>query len=148
MDIVDASTRSRMMASIRGKNTRPERTVRQALHAAGLRFRLHPTDLPGRPDIVLPGRRIAILVHGCFWHRHCGCRFATVPTTRSEFWRAKFAANVARDARKVAELGELGWRVVTLWECEIRDHAKLHGAVASIAATPKKSVTRDARRCT
>src|SRR4051812_7398106 len=98
MDIVDRTTRSRMMSGIRNKNTRPEIAIRQALHAAGYRFRLHRRDLPGSPDIVLPRHRIAVFVHGCFWHRHLGCRFATSPKTNQDFWNTKFAANVARDA--------------------------------------------------
>ncbi len=119
-DIVDKATRSRMMAGIRGKDTRPEIALRKALHARGLRFRLHERKLPGRPDIVLPKHRALILVHGCFWHRHEGCRFATTPSTRPEFWEAKFAANKARDARNLVDLGNAGWRIWIAWECEIR----------------------------
>jgi DNA mismatch endonuclease (patch repair protein) len=119
-DVVDSATRSRMMAGIRGANTQPEVRLRKTLHRLGLRFRLHRAGLPGRPDIVFPGRMAAVMVHGCFWHRHPGCRFATVPATRPEFWQEKFRANVERDARNVAALRKLGWRVRVAWECDIR----------------------------
>lgn len=119
-DIVDAPTRSRMMAGIRGRDTRPERLLRSALHRRGFRFRLHAGSLPGRPDLVLPRWRAAVLVHGCFWHRHEGCRFATTPATRPEFWAAKFRANVERDARNLEALRASGWRVATVWGCALR----------------------------
>lgn len=106
------------MAAIRGKNTRPEMAVRRLLHQIGLRFRLHRADLPGRPDIVLPRYRLAIFVHGCFWHRHEGCSRASLPKTHSEYWQAKFARNVSRDARQKQLLSDSGWRVATIWECE------------------------------
>lgn len=118
-DIVSPEERSRLMAGIRGKDTAVELAVRRQLHALGYRFRLHRRDLPGRPDIVLPRFRATIFVHGCFWHRHPGCRFATMPQTRAEFWQAKFAANVRRDAAAVQSLTRAGWRVATLWECSI-----------------------------
>jgi DNA mismatch endonuclease (patch repair protein) len=120
-DVVDQQTRSRMMAGIRGKNTKPEMVVRRALHAEGFRYRLHVASLPGRPDIVLPKHRAVVLVHGCFWHRHEGCRFATTPATRSEFWEEKFRQNVVRDSKSEQALRALGWRVATLWECDIRN---------------------------
>lgn len=119
-DVVDQQTRSRMMAGIKGRDTKPELAVRSYLHAAGLRFRLHDKHLPGRPDIVLRRYRTVVFVHGCFWHRHPGCRYATVPASRQEFWSSKFASNVERDRRDVASLEELGWRVITVWECETR----------------------------
>lgn len=118
-DVVDASTRSRMMSSIRGSNTRPEVVVRSYLHRAGLRFRLHVKNLPGRPDLVFPRFQVALFVHGCFWHRHKACRFTTTPATRPEFWQEKFRQNVARDRRDAALLRSAGWRVFTIWECEV-----------------------------
>lgn len=119
-DIVDQETRSRMMAGIGGKDTKPELVLRRALHARGLRYRLHGKAIKGRPDLVLPKFRAVILVHGCFWHRHFGCRYATAPSTRPEFWNAKFAANVARDATVKAALLGAGWRVATIWGCALR----------------------------
>ncbi len=124
-DIVDAATRSRMMSGIRGKDTRPERTVRSSLHKSGLRFRIHRKDLPGTPDIVLPRYNAVILVHGCFWHRHPHCRFAYTPASRREFWTAKFDENVARDRQKQKRLRDLGWRVFVVWECEVGDARRL-----------------------
>lgn len=109
-----------MMSGIRGRNTKPEMIVRKALFAAGFRFRLHRGDLPGRPDVVLPGKRVAVFVHGCFWHAHSGCRYAKVPATRREFWEAKLAANVERDRRDVARLLADDWRVLIVWECSTR----------------------------
>lgn len=120
MDIVDSAKRSKMMAGIRGRDTKPEITLRRALHARGFRFRLGNGILPGRPDIVLPRWKAAIQAHGCFWHRHSGCRFATVPESNAAFWATKFAANVERDARKLDELMKLGWRVAIVWECGLR----------------------------
>ena len=110
------------MAGIRGRNTKPEVELRRALHAKGYRFRLHVKDLPGRPDIVLPRYGAVILVHGCFWHRHEGCRFATTPATRPEFWQSKFDATVERDERDLQALQTAGWRVVIVWECAIREN--------------------------
>lgn len=124
-DIVDRQTRSRMMAGIGPADTVPEMTVRRYLHACGLRFRLHDKRLPGRPDIVCAGSRIAVFVHGCFWHRHVGCRFTTSPGSNSDFWRRKFEANVRRDTAKAALLVELGWMPLVIWECETRDTDKL-----------------------
>lgn len=119
-DIVDQQTRSRMMAGIRGKNTKPELLLRRALHARGFRFRIHSSKVRGRPDIVLPKHRAVIFVHGCFWHRHEGCRYTTSPSTRPEFWQAKFDTNVARDSAVRTTLLESGWRVATVWECALR----------------------------
>jgi DNA mismatch endonuclease (patch repair protein) len=120
VDIVDPDTRSRMMAGIKGSVTKPEIQVRRYLHACGFRFRLHRKDLPGRPDLVLPRYRLTIFVHGCFWHRHAGCHYASTPSTRPDFWQEKFAANVDRDRRNIDQLLELGWRVFVLWECGLR----------------------------
>ena len=119
-DVVEAAVRSRMMSAIRGKNTRPEWMVRRYLHARGYRFRLHRKDLPGSPDLVLPRFRLAILVHGCFWHRHLGCFYATSPASREDFWKRKLDGNVERDQRQLWELAELGWRTLVVWECGLR----------------------------
>jgi DNA mismatch endonuclease (patch repair protein) len=110
-----------MMSGIKGKNSKPEIVIRQMLFAAGYRFRLHRRDLPGTPDIVMQGRRIAIFVHGCFWHAHKGCKYFKIPSTRPDFWLAKLRSNVDRDQKSVEKLGTLGWRVVCIWECAIRD---------------------------
>ena len=106
------------MSRIRAKDTRPELLVRSVVHRLGFRFRLHVRNLPGRPDIVLPKYGTVVFVHGCFWHQHRGCNLAYVPKTRVRFWRTKFASNVERDQRDVAALRRLGWRVITVWECE------------------------------
>ncbi len=121
------------MSGIRGKNTKPEMIVRRALFAAGYRFRLHRRDLPGAPDIVLPGRRVAIFAHGCFWHMHSGCKNAKVPSTRPEFWRNKLLGNVARDKRAIDALLANGWRVLTVWECATRDQKMLDQLSESLA---------------
>jgi DNA mismatch endonuclease, patch repair protein len=121
VDVVDPATRSRMMAGIQGKNTKPELQVRRYLHGRGLRFRLHVKDLPGKPDLVFTKYRTVLFVHGCFWHQHAGCKFATMPNSRTDFWLTKLSANVARDQRQLAALKELGWRVLTVWECELSD---------------------------
>ena len=116
-DIVDTKTRSRMMAGIRGKDTRPEMLVRRFLHSRGFRYRLHDKKLPGSPDIVLAKYHLAIFVHGCFWHRHPGCRFATTPAQNRDSWIQKFNQNMARDKRQIQCLVDKGWRVLVIWEC-------------------------------
>ena len=121
MDKLSAASRSALMARIHGKNTKPEITVRRLLWGMGYRFRLHDRRLAGRPDIVLPRHHKAIFVHGCFWHSHRGCRKATIPKTRSEFWTLKLALNVKRDRKAEATLVELGWNILVIWECELRD---------------------------
>jgi DNA mismatch endonuclease (patch repair protein) len=110
------------MSRIRGVNTGPEVRLRSLLHKAGFRFRLHDPKLPGRPDIVLRKHHAVVFVHGCFWHRHPGCRHATTPSSRSDFWNNKFARTVERDRRKAAELANAGWNVITVWECELEKH--------------------------
>lgn len=120
VDVVSPEARSRMMSGIRGKNTHPEVVVRKLLFASGYRFRLHRKDLPGAPDIVLPSKRIAIFVHGCFWHRHEGCKYATLPKTHPEFWFEKLSGNAARDLRATTELRNMDWRVLTVWECSLK----------------------------
>lgn len=124
-DVMTPEQRSRCMASIRSKNTRPELTVRSLVHRMGYRFRLHRRELPGKPDLVFVSRRSVIFVHGCFWHQHAGCRLASKPATRAEFWKGKFEANLSRDSRVRRKLIAMGWRVLVIWECETRDLVEL-----------------------
>lgn len=119
-DTLSKAARSRNMANIRGKNTGPERTVRSLLHRAGYRFRLNVSTLPGKPDIVLPRHRAVVFVHGCFWHRHKGCKGATTPKSHRKFWTEKFTRNVANDKKHLRQLRRLGWRVCIVWECQLR----------------------------
>jgi DNA mismatch endonuclease (patch repair protein) len=125
MDQLTKQHRSWNMSRIRGKDTKPEMRVRSLLHRMGFRFRLHRKDLPGKPDIVLPAYETVIFVHGCFWHRHPGCRFAYTPKSRVDFWQTKFRRNVERHQEVEAELEELGWRVVVIWECETASEEQL-----------------------
>ena len=120
------------MSRIRGKDTKPELRVRSQLHRMGYRFRLHRKDLPGRPDIVLPKYDTVIFVHGCFWHRHKGCRFAYTPKTRVAFWETKFEQNVRRDRRNDAALRKRGWRIIRIWECRTGDPQKLQQKLTCI----------------
>lgn len=124
-DVFSKHKRSEVMSRIRSRDTAPERAVRSMLHRKGYRFRLHVRSLPGSPDVVLVRLRTAVFVHGCFWHRHRGCRFAYVPKSRPGFWSNKFSSNVARDSRARAELRRLGWRVLVIWECELGSPEKL-----------------------
>jgi DNA mismatch endonuclease (patch repair protein) len=125
VDHVDQAKRSLIMAAVHSKNTKPELVVRKLVFGMGYRYRLHSAKLPGKPDLVFPGRHKVIFVHGCFWHRHKGCRYATSPKTRVDFWEAKFDANVARDQRTNRELKELGWSVLTVWQCQLKEPEKL-----------------------
>lgn len=109
-----------MMAGIRGKNTAPELLLRKGLHSRGFRYRIHVPSLPGKPDLVLPKWNAAIFVHGCFWHRHTGCKLTSTPSTRREFWSSKFAETVERDLRNLTSLHEDGWRTAIVWECQLR----------------------------
>ena len=118
-DIVSPETRSRMMAGIRGKDTKPEIIVRRLLHKLGYRFRLHRKDLPGRPDIVLPKWKTVVFVNGCYWHGHENCELYRTPKTRSEFWEAKIAGNRKRDETNYQRLREEGWKVILIWECAV-----------------------------
>ena len=121
------------MSRIRGKSTRPEMLVRRYLHAAGFRFRLHQRRLPGSPDLVLRKHNAVIFIHGCFWHQHVGCRVAHLPKTRPAYWKAKLDRNVERDARDKALLGELGWRILTVWECALATIVKREKNLPRIA---------------
>lgn len=121
MDIVSPEKRSRMMAGIKGKDTKPELVVRKLVHGMGFRYRLHHKDLPGSPDLVFPRSRKVIFVHGCFWHRHPGCRFAYTPKSNAQFWLDKLEGNTRRDAQALTALDSLGWQVLIVWECEVSD---------------------------
>jgi DNA mismatch endonuclease (patch repair protein) len=125
MDRLTPERRSWNMSQIRSRDTNPEIVVRSVLHQLGFRFRLRHTQLPCRPDVVLTRHRIAVFVHGCFWHRHPRCRFAYTPKSNLAFWRKKFQANVERDSRAVRSLRKLGWKAVVVWECETKDRTTL-----------------------
>ena len=132
-DILTKSRRHQCMSHIRGKNTKPEILVRKGLHARGFRFRLHNKKLPGSPDIVLPKYGVAIMVNGCFWHGHKGCRYATKPKSNVEFWETKIARNRHRDEVTNAHLEALGWHVITVWECELRGKAEAASKLDALA---------------
>jgi DNA mismatch endonuclease (patch repair protein) len=131
-DVYSAEKRSAVMRRVKGRNTTPELKVRRALTRLGARYRLHRKDLPGNPDIVMPGRKLALFVHGCFWHGHDCARGARVPQQNRDYWVAKVARNVARDAKSRAALADLGWRVETIWECELKDAAALETRLAAL----------------
>lgn len=135
------------MSGIRGKDTKPELALRRALHARGFRYRLHVKNIPGRPDLVFPKHGAVVLVHGCFWHRHKGCRYTTTPSTRPDFWQAKFETNMARDSAVCAALHKAKWRIATVWECALKKAANVEVTADLLATwlegsgneTPKKS---------
>lgn len=143
MDTITAQRRSENMSRIRGKDTKPELAVRHLAHGLGYRFRLYRRDLPGAPDLVFPRLGKVIFVHGCFWHRHPGCRFAYRPKSNTGFWRAKFAGNVARDARALLELETLGWEAEVIWECELREPSRLSGRIASYLGSKDRQDNRE-----
>ena len=134
MDVVDKQTRSRMMANIKGKNTRPEITVRSLLHRQGFRFRLHDKSLPGKPDLVLRKYKAVIFVHGCYWHRHENCKLASTPKQNTKFWLKKFDANLRRDGEVYYQLKVLGWRTAVIWECAIRDKKNLPDYIKTLTS--------------
>jgi DNA mismatch endonuclease (patch repair protein) len=125
IDVVDVKTRSRMMSGIKSKNTKPELMLRHALHSRGFRYRLHSNRIPGHPDLILPKFRAIVFVHGCFWHQHDDCRYATIPSTRTSFWKEKFRNNKARDIVVQRTAHQQGWRIGIVWECTLRDNCKL-----------------------
>ncbi len=131
-----------MMSGIRGKDTKPELLVRKALHALGFRYRLHVKDLPGKPDLVFPKLRAVVFVNGCFWHRHLECKFAAVPKSNSEFWEQKLEANRKRDLLHGQQLRTLGWRVLTIWECELDEFHIKQLAANLLANLDDTSATR------
>lgn len=152
MDSLTPERRSQLMSRVGQKNTAPELIVRRIAHSLGYRFRLHRRELPGTPDLVFPRLRKAIFVHGCFWHRHLGCRLASTPKSRSEFWEPKFVANVERDRLKEEQLRAAGWGVLVIWECETRDPRQLAERLQSdfysdkIASGCDSSKARENRR--
>ena len=141
-DVFDPEKRSEIMSRIRGRDTKPEMIVRRIAHGLGFRFRLHRRDLPGSPDLVFPKHRAVIMVHGCFWHRHPGCKYASSPKTRVRFWEDKFEGNVVRDRRNEEALHELGWRVMVIWECETRDHEAVAARIESFLRPDESEVDR------
>lgn len=124
-DTLSKEKRSWNMSRIKNKDTKPEIITRSMLHRMGYRFRLHRKDLPGKPDIVLPKYKTVILVHGCYWHRHKGCKYAYNPKSRIEFWQKKFKENIKRDNKQKRALNQLGWNVIVVWECETKTPIKL-----------------------
>ncbi|CAN5185668.1 very short patch repair endonuclease [soil metagenome] len=131
-DVYDTAKRSAVMARVKSTGTKPELLIRRILTDLGARYRLHRKDLPGSPDMVMPGRRLAIFVHGCFWHGHDCARGSRVPKANRDYWVAKVARNVARDGRNQADLSAAGWRVETLWECEMKDRAALTARLSAL----------------
>lgn len=127
----------RTMASNKGKNTKPELLLRSSLHALGYRFRVHGKGLPGTPDIVFPKKRKVLWLHGCFWHAHPGCRFATTPKTRAEYWLPKLARNRERDDVHTAKLAEMGWESLVVWECELRDMTAVRDKATAFLGPPR-----------
>lgn len=132
MDIVSKEVRSRMMASVKSSNTKPEIIVRSLLHRLGYRFRLHRKDLPGCPDIVLPKYKKVFFVHGCFWHQHQDCPKSKRPKSRKEFWDNKLDGNVKRDKQHLTKLGSMGWTVHVIWECQTFDLEQLQDKIKNI----------------
>jgi DNA mismatch endonuclease (patch repair protein) len=125
VDHVAPEKRSLIMAAVRSKNTKPEMAVRRLVHGLGYRYRLHAKELPGHPDLAFPSRKKIVFVHGCFWHRHPRCRYATSPKTRVAFWNEKFEKNVARDRRDRRALKKAGWAVMIVWQCELKNLERL-----------------------
>jgi len=147
MNRLSADSRSALMARVRAKDTAPELAARQALHARGLRFRLHRRDLPGRPDIVLPRYQLAILVHGCFWHGCARCdRGRRRPQTNVEFWRSKLESNRQRDTRNLTTLEALGWKTAVLWECDVRSPERLQKALDNVLTDEQLKFRGEQRR--
>lgn len=138
-DTISVSERSRVMALVKGKNTGPEMLVRRLVHGAGYRYRLHAATLPGKPDLVFASRRKVIFVHGCFWHRHDQCGLARVPKTNQDFWTEKFEGNKARDSANYRRLREMGWGVLVVWECELRDMDAVLQRMTHFLGEPTKS---------
>ncbi len=139
MDTLTKAKRSWNMSRIKGKDTKPELKVRSLLHRLGFRFRLHSKKLPGKPDLVLPKYQTVIFVHGCFWHRHHGCKYSYTPKSRAEFWKRKFNRTKERDASNVEQLLNAGWDVITIWECETKKHSDLLDSLAALLQKKQKT---------
>ncbi len=137
VDRLSPERRSALMSKVRGKDTSPEMRVRRLLHSLGYRYRLHDKKLPGKPDLTFVSRRKVIFVHGCFWHRHPGCKKATTPKTRTGYWETKFENNVRRDEQVLGELEKSGWDVIVIWECETHDPHKLEHLLRQFLGKPK-----------
>jgi DNA mismatch endonuclease (patch repair protein) len=135
VDRISPERRSQNMSLIKSRDTKPEIQVRSLIHRLGYRFRIHRDDLPGTPDIVLPRYRLAVFVHGCFWHRHQNCKYAYCPKSRIEFWNRKFVANVQRDTIAAKKLKKLGWRVVVIWECQLKSPNRLKTRLSKFLAS-------------
>jgi len=143
LDTLTSAERSARMSLVRSKNTKPELVVRRLVYALGYRYRLHVRSLPGAPDLVFGSRRKAIFVHGCFWHQHACPSGDRMPKSRVDFWRTKLEGNAMRDRRTVAKLRRLGWRVLTIWECQVNDQSRLERRLASFLALPGRRVPPD-----
>ena len=137
MDRLTKERRSWNMSRIKGRDTKPEKQIRSLLHRLGYRFRVHRQDLPGRPDIILPKYATVIFVHGCFWHRHRGCKYAYTPKSRIDFWKTKFSENISRDKRTLTALREIGWSALIVWECETKNEAKLSDQLRTFLESAK-----------
>ncbi len=147
-DVYDAAKRSAVMARVKGRDTTPERTLRRLLTGLGARYRLHRKDLPGSPDIVLPGRRLVVFAHGCFWHGHDCARGSRVPKANRDYWLAKVGRNRTRDIAAREALEAAGWRVETVWECEMKDEAALKDRLKALLAAAPLQPARSAREST
>lgn len=144
-DVFSKAKRSKIMAGIHGAHTLPEKAVRSFLRQRGFRFRLHSSCLPGKPDFVIPDLHVAIFVNGCFWHGHTRCKRGALPTTRVEFWQQKISGNVSRDRRNASALRRLGWRVITVWQCQLTPR-KVSGRFARLMTTLSPSTEKRAKR--
>ncbi|WP_081078021.1 very short patch repair endonuclease [Burkholderia pseudomultivorans] len=140
VDFLSPRERSKRMSLIRGRDTQPELVLRRALHRLGLRFRLHGAGLPGKPDLVFPRYKVVVFVHGCFWHQHAGCKIATIPKSNTQFWVEKFKKNIGRDKKVIAQLNELGWKVIVVWECELSTMQKIEMTSENIAFEIKSQI--------
>lgn len=138
VDTLTPEERSERMSRVRAQGTKPEMKLRRLIHGMGFRYRLHCRDLPGKPDLVFPGRRSIIFMHGCFWHRHEGCGLARLPKSKRAFWSAKLEANKERDQKNISTLEAAGWRVLVIWECQLRDEGEVREVVKEFLTNYKR----------